>query len=187
MDVSTFRMMCLLLIGITSHTTIPGPRPSETTSRPASSEKFGERPAARPRTPPIGLLSCGPTNGTPIRPKEIDVSDKILADTRSRDVRAGQDHPHRLPAGKFRPFPRQQVRERLDTPSPYFVERGYSPEVLDRHDVGHSARLGKSIVPLYDDRGDTCVGYLARSEWPRCRRCGKYHRPGRTCPGWQPI
>jgi hypothetical protein len=63
---------------------------------------------------------------------------------------------------------RQQVRKRLEIPSPYFVSRGFSPEILDAMDVGHSRKKGRTIVPLYDPTGEVCIGYLSRSESPDC-------------------
>jgi hypothetical protein len=76
---------------------------------------------------------------------------------------------------------RQQVRQQLTIPAPYFVARGFAPEVLDRHDVGHSPKLGKSVVPFYDDAGESCVGYIARSELPPCGSCKKHHLAGQPC------
>jgi hypothetical protein len=74
----------------------------------------------------------------------------------------------------------------LVIPSPYFLSRGFSAAVLDRLDVGHSPRLGKSVVPLHSDDGRTCVGYMARSELPACETCHKCHRPGGRCGYGQP-
>jgi hypothetical protein len=76
---------------------------------------------------------------------------------------------------------REQVRGRLRIPSPYFLSWGYSPAVLDRLDAGHSPMLGRSVVPLYDDAGHKCVGFIARSEHPACGSCKKHHRPGQPC------
>jgi hypothetical protein len=77
----------------------------------------------------------------------------------------------------------------LRIPSPYFLSRGHSPAVLDRFDVGHSAKLGRSVVPLYDDADETCVGFLSRSEQPACRECALNHPKGAACrfgePKWK--
>jgi hypothetical protein len=75
---------------------------------------------------------------------------------------------------------RQQVRSTL-SPSQYFIERGFSREVLDRHDVGHSAKLNKTVVPFYDDGGNVCIGFLTRTELPTCVECRKAHLPGSPC------
>ena len=64
----------------------------------------------------------------------------------------------------------------LAIPSPYFLARGFSRAVLDRFDVGESKKLGRAVVPLYDnENGRTCVGYLARSYRPPCGQCEKHH------------
>jgi hypothetical protein len=86
-----------------------------------------------------------------------------------------------LPPPKWHAWPREEVRRHLVIPSPYFVSRGFWPEVLDEFDVGHSARLGRTVVPLYDETGELAVGYLARSEKPLCENCEKCHHPGEGC------
>src|SRR5262249_12721991 len=65
---------------------------------------------------------------------------------------------------KLPAWPREVVRQRLVIPSPYFVERGFRDTILAQYDVGQSAKFGKDIVPLYDESGDTCVGFMAWSE-----------------------
>lgn len=77
---------------------------------------------------------------------------------------------------------REQVRATLDIPSRYYLERGYSAEILDRFDVGYSWKKNRVIVPLYDDCGEMCVGYLGRTIYPECDSCNCYHQPGRNCP-----
>lgn len=76
---------------------------------------------------------------------------------------------------------REQVRGQLVIPSPYFLGRGFSPAVLDALDVGHSVKLGRSVVPVYDDVGRTCVGFLSRSEKLTCPQCEMCHQPGEGC------
>jgi hypothetical protein len=83
---------------------------------------------------------------------------------------------------KILPFwPREQVRKQLQIPSPYFLKRGFSPDILDRMDVGHSQKQDNSIVPLHEDDGKLCIGYMARSEWPECEKCRRYHRSSGEC------
>jgi hypothetical protein len=78
---------------------------------------------------------------------------------------------------------RERARGQLTIPSPYFVSRGYAPAILDGLDVGHSARLRRTVIPFHDDRGEKCIGYLSRSEQPECGRCRGCHRPGQGCQG----
>jgi hypothetical protein len=79
---------------------------------------------------------------------------------------------------------REQIRRRLQIPSPYFVGRGFSPDVLDQADVGYSPKLKRHVVPVYDDRGTMCIGCTSRSPYEKCpvQSCGLFHRPGRPCP-----
>src|SRR5262249_12575653 len=63
----------------------------------------------------------------------------------------------------------EQVRTQLEIPSEYFVSRGFSGPVLDALDVGHSERLGMTVVPLYDRRGEVCVGFVSRRETSGCQ------------------
>jgi hypothetical protein len=76
---------------------------------------------------------------------------------------------------------RQQVRGRLTIPSPYFINRGFAPAVLDAMDIGDSAKLGRAVVPIYDDGGTTCVGAIYRSFWPTCGVCEDCHPPAAGC------
>jgi hypothetical protein len=69
----------------------------------------------------------------------------------------------------------------LIVPSQAFVAQGFTPAVLDRFDVGHSARLHATVVPLFDDTGEWCIGTLTRSEKPACRECKKCHWPDEPC------
>jgi hypothetical protein len=88
-----------------------------------------------------------------------------------------------VPSATPRPptWTREEVRQRLVIPSPYFVGRGFAPAVLDQMDVGHSPKLGRSVVPFYDDNGQTCVGYAARWEGPACPRCSLCHEQWEAC------
>lgn len=70
---------------------------------------------------------------------------------------------------------REEVRSSLSIPSRYFLGRGFSAAILDRFDVGDSAKLKRAVVPLFDEEGTTCIGYAARSKWPLCDVCDKHH------------
>ena len=76
---------------------------------------------------------------------------------------------------------REEVRAALTIPSRYFLRRGFSRDVLDRFDVGDSAKLRRAVVPLYDEEGETCIGYTFRSWKPPCDACRKHHDPGTDC------
>lgn len=85
---------------------------------------------------------------------------------------------------------RKLIREKLYIPSKYYIERGYSPEVLDRYDVGLCNSYGKEmfsriVVPIYDDSYRYMVGCVGRSQYKQCEICKKYHNPNRSCPKTQ--
>ena len=63
---------------------------------------------------------------------------------------------------------REDIRQRLQIPSEYFMKRGFSPEVLDEFDVGFtSVNSGimreRVVVPVYDEDYNyvSCVGRLS--------------------------
>jgi len=95
----------------------------------------------------------------------------------------GMPRVPRLPP--YRPAPmrltREQVRGRLEIPSPYFVSLGFAPAVLDEMDIGHSPKLGRSVVPFYETTGEVCIGFLTRAERPACTQCKLYHAPTEEC------
>lgn len=75
----------------------------------------------------------------------------------------------------------------LVIPSPYFLSRGFSAEVLRRFDVGDCRdpnefqKFDRAVVPCYDEKGKYIVGYHGRSIYEKCIKCGKHHGDG-SCP-----
>lgn len=75
-----------------------------------------------------------------------------------------------------------EVRAKLDIPSPYFQRRGYSHAVLNRYSVGdaltqdeRSPMFGRAVVPILDKEGRTVVGCSGRSHYERCTKCKVWH------------
>ena len=84
-------------------------------------------------------------------------------------------------------FSRKKMRERLNIPSSYFVNRGYSPEILDKYDVGFchygsSDMRDRVLFPIYDDNHEFVIGTVGRTLKPRCDKCGQYHEYQTGCP-----
>lgn len=82
---------------------------------------------------------------------------------------------------------RKQVRSSLIYPAEYFINRGYSQEVLDRYDVGLCTSKGKPmnnrvVAPIYNLECDSMVGCTGRSIFEACSKCGAYHDPNHDCP-----
>ncbi len=81
---------------------------------------------------------------------------------------------------------RERVRARLSIPSPYFIDRGWSPEVLDRFDVGdpedtQSSFRGRAVVPVYGLDGLSLAGCTGRSVNEICDGCQLCHPPELPC------
>jgi 5S rRNA maturation endonuclease (ribonuclease M5) len=60
------------------------------------------------------------------------------------------------------------VRDKLIIPSSYFLNRGYSSEVLNKYDVGDSKLTNglfsnRAVVPIYEDCGKKVVGFTGRT------------------------
>ena len=62
---------------------------------------------------------------------------------------------------------RETIQKALNIPSPYFLKRGFSPEVLIKYDVGECATEGKemfnrSVAPIYDINHEYMIGCTGR-------------------------
>lgn len=75
---------------------------------------------------------------------------------------------------------RPQVRKLLSIPSPYFISRGFSAEILDKYDVGDCLSDSKemsnrAVVPIYDIDNKFMIGCSGRSISNKCGLCNHYH------------
>jgi DNA primase len=83
---------------------------------------------------------------------------------------------------------RKQLENVLDIPPAFFLERGYSEEILREYSIGYCGDKTQSlydrvVVPLFDnDDANSVIGCLGRSIHPECDDCGMYHRPEDECP-----
>jgi 5S rRNA maturation endonuclease (ribonuclease M5) len=80
-----------------------------------------------------------------------------------------------------------QVRESLQIPSQYYLDRGYTKEVLNRYDVGlcynpNKEMYNRIVVPIYSIDGKVIVGCTGRSVFDSCQNCGHYHISTSQCP-----
>jgi 5S rRNA maturation endonuclease (ribonuclease M5) len=73
-------------------------------------------------------------------------------------------------------------RKNFEVPSPYFLSRKYSKEILSRYNIGDSERTNRAVVPVYDEGGINIVGMLGRTKKPKCNDCGFYHWKSEKCP-----
>ncbi len=79
-------------------------------------------------------------------------------------------------------WPREKVRSLLSIPSPYYLNRGYLAETLDKYDVGTYNQKRRVAVPVYDDDYKVCVGFSGRTLYDECDKCSLYHDKDKGCP-----
>ena len=90
-------------------------------------------------------------------------------------------------------FDIEMYRSKVEIPATYYLQRGYSIEVLDKYDVGTCKRPKKAlyhraVVPIYDESGDNILGFSGRSIHSECSKCKHYHDPEKKChffPKWK--
>lgn len=83
-------------------------------------------------------------------------------------------------------IPRSAIISSLNIPSPYFIDRGFSKEILIKYDVGDCIRndrpmSGRAVVPVYDQDHKYMVGCTGRAISDKCTTCNSYHS-GDGCP-----
>lgn len=88
------------------------------------------------------------------------------------------------PLEKRNGLSREEIKGRLEIPAQYYIDRGYSKEILEKHDVGLCTAPGKPmsgriVVPVYDN--DIFIGCTGRSVYEKCPICKTYHPEG-VCP-----
>ena len=87
---------------------------------------------------------------------------------------------------------RDRYLEKVQVPAKYYLERGFSKEVLEEYDVGYCDNPRKpmyrrAIVPIYDNDHQYIVGCTGRSIFEKCDDCNNYHPPTEKCrhfPKW---
>ena len=82
--------------------------------------------------------------------------------------------------------PRQSVIKSLSIPSTYYIDRGFSAEILKKYDVGecmnsHKPMHGRVVVPIYDADHKMMIGCTGRSIYHKCEKCKGYHEPSGPC------
>ncbi len=63
---------------------------------------------------------------------------------------------------------REKVRARLEYPCKYFIDRGFTPEILNKYDVGYcddptKPMYQRCVVPVYDEDGKYMIQHLGRT------------------------
>ena len=83
--------------------------------------------------------------------------------------------------------PKTKVRQLLQYPCNYFIDRGFSTQILDKYDVGLCLTKGKemycrAVVPVYDADYKLMIGCTGRSIFDKCENCKCHHNSGNPCP-----
>lgn len=81
----------------------------------------------------------------------------------------------------------------IEIPAQYYIDRGFSKEILEKYDVGYCGIRGRqmfdrAIVPIYDHTHQYAVGFTGRSIHEKCNKCNYYHHPKERCkffPKWR--
>jgi 5S rRNA maturation endonuclease (ribonuclease M5) len=79
-------------------------------------------------------------------------------------------------------YSEQNFLKSLKIPADYFINRGFSKEVLIRYKVGYNPLTDMVDVPIYDNSGIYIVGKTSRSIYEKCPVCGLYHDQNKSCP-----
>lgn len=87
---------------------------------------------------------------------------------------------------------RKQIRQSLVMPCSYFIDRGFSPEILNKYDVGicnkpDKEMYNRAVVPIYDIDHKYMVGCSGRSIFNKCESCGGFHDISNKCPDQSEI
>lgn len=84
-------------------------------------------------------------------------------------------------------IPRESVIQNIQIPSKYYLNRGFSQEILKKYDVGlcdnpSKPMYSRVVVPIYDATGQYLVGCTGRSIFDKCPNCESYHDDSNLCP-----
>lgn len=71
----------------------------------------------------------------------------------------------------------------IKLPSPYFMRRGFSADILNKYKIGNGCFLpyiGRAIVPIRYTKGEL-MGFSSRSIYDECPKCRFYHSKLKNC------
>lgn len=121
------------------------------------------------------------------------VSDKIDSELVFNDIKKDKNNFARIVDKFIKPqsletkISRQSAIKNISIPSQYYIDRGFTPEILVKYDVGlcnnpDKPMYNRVVVPVYDDTGKYLVGCTGRSIFHKCDICSSYHSPDDICP-----
>lgn len=82
---------------------------------------------------------------------------------------------------------RENIRPLLNIPAQYYLDRGYSKDIIDKYDVGLCSNpkremYNRVVVPIYDQQYEKMIGCSGRSIFEKCTKCSSFHNPEESCP-----
>lgn len=82
---------------------------------------------------------------------------------------------------------RDTVRNNLVIPAEYFINRGFSKDILEKYDIGLCNKPKKEmynrvVAPIYDNNHEYMIGCSGRSIYEKCHECNAFHDPVIECP-----
>jgi len=80
---------------------------------------------------------------------------------------------------------RENIRQSLDIPAQYYIDRGYSSTILSTYDIGlcknpKKPMYNRIVVPIYD-QDYNYIGCTGRSIFEKCEQCNQYHDLKKEC------
>lgn len=91
------------------------------------------------------------------------------------------------PAKQNAGISRELIQKTLDIPAAYYIQRGYSKDILIKYDVGlcnnpNKEMYNRVVVPIYNDDHTRMIGCSGRSIFEKCLSCKGFHDPTQACP-----
>lgn len=82
---------------------------------------------------------------------------------------------------------RKHIKQSINIPAEYYINRGYTTDILNKYDVGLCNNPSKPmhnrvVVPIYDTDYKYMIGCSGRSIFEKCEHCGCYHENTASCP-----
>lgn len=82
---------------------------------------------------------------------------------------------------------RQMVRSNLAIPAQYYMDRGFTADILNKYDIGLCTKSGREmsdrvVAPIYDMDHHYMIGCTGRSIFEKCDHCKCFHSTNSECP-----
>lgn len=113
---------------------------------------------------------------TSINPDELEISNynKLVRNFNSVEF----DQPLEIPV--------QQVIESLKLAPEYYINRGFSKDILTKYCVGlcdnqEREMYNRIVFPIFSDEFQNVIGCIGRSIFDKCLICEEYHNPDHPC------